>query len=34
MDKSDAKELIQWARTDFERHRNEKSIVSKCGFFL
>ncbi|KAG2199890.1 hypothetical protein INT46_009830 [Mucor plumbeus] len=26
MDKSDAKELIQWARTDFERHRNEKSI--------
>ncbi|EPB90687.1 hypothetical protein HMPREF1544_02431 [Mucor circinelloides 1006PhL] len=30
MDKRDAKELIQWARADFERHRNEKSIVSIC----
>lgn len=26
MDKRDAKELIQWARADFERYRNEKDI--------
>lgn len=29
MDKRDAKELIQWARADFERYRNEKDIVSE-----
>lgn len=29
MEKRDAKELIQWARADFERYRNEKDIVSK-----
>ncbi|GAA5816358.1 hypothetical protein MFLAVUS_009886 [Mucor flavus] len=26
MAKSDAKELIQWARADFERHRKEMDI--------
>ncbi|KAI7903643.1 uncharacterized protein BX663DRAFT_507178 [Cokeromyces recurvatus] len=26
MDKNDAKELMQWARADFERHRNETNI--------
>lgn len=29
MDKRDAKELIQWARADFERYRNEKDIVGE-----
>lgn len=27
MDKNDAKELIHWARADFERHRKERDIV-------
>jgi hypothetical protein len=27
MEKSQAREMIQWARGDFERHRNEKDIV-------
>ncbi|KAI9363795.1 hypothetical protein BD770DRAFT_407355 [Pilaira anomala] len=26
MDKNDAKELIHWARADFERHRKERDI--------
>lgn len=28
MEKRDAKEMISWARADFERYRNEKDIVS------
>jgi hypothetical protein len=28
MDKPSAKEIIQWARADFERHRHETNIVS------
>lgn len=27
MDKTDAKELLHWARADFERHRKEQNIV-------
>jgi hypothetical protein len=27
MERSQAKEMIQWARGDFERHRNERDIV-------
>jgi hypothetical protein len=27
MEKSQAKEMIQWARADFERHKNERDIV-------
>ncbi|RCH87426.1 hypothetical protein CU097_010601 [Rhizopus azygosporus] len=27
MDKSNAKEIIHWARADFERHRHETNIV-------
>jgi hypothetical protein len=28
MDKTDKKELLNWARSDFERHRKETDIVS------
>jgi hypothetical protein len=28
MEKNDAKELLKWARDDFERHKSETNIVS------